>query len=154
MSKYKSIMAVLLCVLLIALNGCDKDTAVKDYNRIIEKIGDNNLTADHDLQGKREFGTDEYVGTYECNYKGYSGEEILFGGTSVDRKAGNKIDIGCELQIDDGSIEVYFKSGSDERKVLLDRPGSYKETLELPAASDYVGIKCYEFSGTINLNIE
>ena len=73
----------------------------KNYNQALQSIGDKGLTDDKDLQGKREFGIDSYVGNYTADYDDFSGNEIIFGGTALERDNGNKIEMmnGNRIQI-------------------------------------------------------
>ena len=96
--------------------------------------GDSGLTKDKELQGKRKFGTDSYVGTYEADYDSFSGEEVLFGGTALERDTGNEIEISCDTNITDGTLKLILKTGSDDPQILFDTLQSYSETIELPSA--------------------
>lgn len=139
---------------ILLLIGCSKDEALEHYNNIVEKLGEAQLTSDSKLQGKRVFGEDEYTGTYEAEYHKFSGTEYLFGGTSIEREAGNKIEVSCQLEIMDGKAEVFFLSGSDEPVVLIEATDSFDDTITLPDGGNYIGITGEKFKGTVKLEIK
>ena len=87
MKKVGLWIALFLCIKLLA--GCTKDEVIDRYNEILQKAGETVLTSDGKLEGKRNFGEDSWVGTYEADYEEFSGEEVVFGNTATDRKAGN-----------------------------------------------------------------
>lgn len=94
---------------MFSLCACSKDEIVEQYNEALQAVGDNNLTDNKDLQGTRELGEDSYVGTYQADYDNFTGKEIVFGGTSLERDAGNEINISCDLQITDGTVKLSRK---------------------------------------------
>ena len=95
MKKLIPLFLMLCC--LVSVTACSKDEIVSNYNQALQSIGDKGLTDDKDLQGKREFGIDSYVGNYTADYDDFSGNEIIFGGTALERDNGNKIEISCDI---------------------------------------------------------
>lgn len=79
-------LCLMLCCM-FSLCACSKDEIVEQYNEALQAVGDNNLTDNKDLQGTRELGEDSYVGTYQADYDDFTGKEIVFGGTSLERDA-------------------------------------------------------------------
>lgn len=81
MKKLIPLFLMLCC--LVSVTACSKDEIVSNYNQALQSIGDKGLTDDKDLQGKREFGIDSYVGNYTADYddfpvmKSFSGEQLL-----------------------------------------------------------------------------
>lgn len=98
MKKLLFILALAFC-LIFALTSCTKDEILGSYNNVIQAAGDIQLTSDWSLEGKRKYGVD-------ANYKDFSGTEYTFGGTSIDREAGNEIEITCKLDITDGTAKL------------------------------------------------
>ncbi len=80
MKKLIPLFLMLCC--LVSVTACSKDEIVSNYNQALQSIGDKGLTDDKDLQGKREFGIDSYVGNYTADYDDFSGNEIIFGNSS------------------------------------------------------------------------
>lgn len=151
----KKILLFVLCVSILAMmSGCDKDQALEDYKKAIENAGNMNLTKDKDLHGKREFGTDKYVGNYKGTYQSFSGEEILFGGTAIDREAGNTIHVKCDVDIREGSVEIILRTGNEEPEILTQDSGQYDKEIELPDASNYLSVKGSGFSGSVKIEIQ
>lgn len=112
MKKFLALCLVLCC--LFSMSACSKDEIVERYNEALQAVGDNNLTSDRKLQGDREFGEDSYVGTYQSEYDDFSGKEIIFGGTSLERDSGNEVNISCNLNIEDGSIQLLLQTGDND----------------------------------------
>ena len=152
MKKFLALCLVLCC--LFSMSACSKDEIVERYNEALQAVGDNNLTSDRKLQGEREFGEDSYVGTYQSEYDDFSGKEIIFGGTSLERDSGNEVNISCNLNIEDGSIQLLLQTGDNDPQVLCDSIGEYSETIELPSASNYFIVQAENFTGSIKLTIE
>ena len=78
MKKLIPLFLMLCC--LVSVTACSKDEIVSNYNQALQSIGDKGLTDDKDLQGKREFGIDSYVGNYMMIFpvmKSFSGEQLL-----------------------------------------------------------------------------
>lgn len=152
MRKLMALCLMICC--LFSMSACSKDEIVEQYNDALQAVGDNNLTSDKKLQGERDLGEDSYVGTYQADYDGFTGKEIIFGGTSLERDSGNEIIVSCDLSIDDGSIQLLFQSGDSDSEVLCESSGSYSETIELPAASNYIIVQGENFTGSIKLTVE
>ena len=69
-----------------------KDTILNAINSVNEAGGKTALTNEIFLQGKRTAGEDSYIGTYQADYTRFSGTEILFGGTTVEREKGSTVE--------------------------------------------------------------
>lgn len=136
------------------MTACSKSEIVEQYNQALQAVGDNGLTNNKELQGKRKLGTDSYVGTYEADYENFSGEEILFGGTALERDNGNKIEISCNMDTTSGTLKLILQTGANKPEVLCDTENSYSETIELPSASNYVTVEAKNFTGSLDLTVE
>ena len=154
----KRILTVVLIVLLVcacaALSGCTKDGFLGCVNQVMQNIGDNCLTKSYMLEGERSFGEDSYTGSYQADYRDYTGRETLFGNTALERSAGTEIEVTCTLEIEEGSVKLYYKSGADGTVTLLDETGRFHKTIDLPIGSNYIGVVCRDFTGRIDLGIE
>ncbi|MBS5784332.1 MAG: hypothetical protein KID04_15835 [Clostridium sp.] len=151
----KSIFFLMVtCCLVFVLTGCTKDEIVDHYNQTLQEAGDDNLTKDSKLEGKRSFGSDSYVGNYSADYDGFTGTETLFGGTALERDGGNEIKVTCKLNIKKGTAKVVFESGTDDPQVLIESTGDYSETIELPSASNYIAVEGDGFTGSVKLEIK
>ena len=149
---FTTLLLLVLCC--CALTGCSKDDAPGLYRAVIQAVGDLPLTDDASLQGVRAFGEDHYTGTYKASYAHFSRREILFGGICVDREAGNEIAVSCTLTVEDGAAQVFWQSGNEQAATLIEAGGTYFSTLTLPKAGNYIGIECFDFTGSIDLSIE
>lgn len=131
-----------------------KDTLVGAYGSLVDAAGSWALTPDRFLQGERVRGEDDYTGTYEANYEDFSGTELLFGGTTLDRAAGNTVEISCSLDIEEGEAAVFLCSGSDDPVILLSGSGDYSSTIEVGGGSTYIGVWGEEANGSASIQIE
>ena len=147
---------VLVCTLAIGLSltGCSKDEILDQYNNVVQLAGNATLTGDLSLKGKRTYGDDHYTGTYVADYKDFSKTEYLFGGTSIERENGKDISVSCDLEITEGTAQVYWISGSDDPVILLEATDSYSETITLPEGGNYIGITGNNFTGHVELDIK
>ena len=147
---------VLVCTLAIGLSltGCSKDEILDQYNNVVQLAGNATLTGDLSLKGKRTYGDDHYTGTYVADYKDFSKTEYLFGGTSIERENGKDISVSCDLEITEGTAQVFWVSGSDDPMILLEATGSYSKTITLPEGGNYIGVIGNNFTGHLEMNIE
>lgn len=141
-----------------AASGAVGDTpknAALDVMDTINEIGGNSvLTSENALQGRRITGIDNYVGTYSAEYNDFSKTEYLFGGTDTERESGSDLSVTCTLQIDSGIAKVFWTSGSEEPVILIGTSGTYNEIITLPSGSNYIGIECENFTGSLDLTIK
>jgi len=145
---------VVLFLSIRLLAGCSKDEVINEYNEVLQEVGKICLTPDRKLEGERSFGEDSYVGRYQADYKKFSGEEIVFGNTALNRKEGNEIAVTCEIDEQEGSISLLWKAGADVPKVLLEGAGSCSEKITLPGAGGYLVIQGEDFAGHLELTVE
>lgn len=131
-----------------------KDTLVGAYGSLVDAAGSWALTPDRSLQGERVRGEDDYTGTYEANYEDFSGTELLFGGTTLDREAGNTVELSCSLNIEEGEIAVLLCSGSEDPVILLSESGDYSSTIEVGGGSTYIGVWGEGANGSVSIQIE
>ena len=131
-----------------------KDTLVGAYGSLVDAAGSWALTPDRSLQGERVRGEDDYTGTYEANYEDFSGTELLFGGTTLDREAGNTVELSCSLNIEEGEIAVLLCSGSEDPVILLSESGDYSSTIEVGGGSTYIGVWGAGANGSVSIQIE
>lgn len=137
-----------------AVGDTPKNAALDVMDTLNEIGGNSALTSKNSLQGERITGIDSYVGTYSAKYNDFSKTEYLFGGTDIEREYGNDFAITCTLQIDSGTTKVFWTSGSEEPVILIETSGTYNEIITLPSGSNYIGIECENFTGSIEMNIE
>ena len=131
-----------------------KDAILDAYGSLVDAVGSWALTPDRSLQGERVRGEDDYTGTYEANYEDFSGTELLFGGTTLDREAGNTIELSCSLDIEEGEAAVFLCSGSDDPVILLSGSGDYSSTIEVGGGSTYIGVWGEGVAGSVSIQIE
>ena len=131
-----------------------KDAILDAYGSLMDTAGSWALTPDRSLKGERVPGEDDYTGTYAADYEDFSGTELLFGGTTLDREAGDTVEVTCSLTIAEGGAAVFLRSGSEEPVLLLSESGDYSGTIEVGGGSVYLGVWAVGVTGSVSIQIE
>lgn len=154
-NKIKYLFLILTSFFAVSLlTGCTKDQILSQYNHVLQVAGDVTLTDSFLLQGKRKYGIDHYTGTYTADYRNFSKTEYLFGGTFIERENGKDITVSCELEITEGTAQIFWISGNSDPVILLEEDGSCTETITMPEGGNYIGITGDGFTGSLELCIE
>lgn len=135
-------------------DGQAKDSIVNAFSELVGDAGNAALTPQSKLQGHKENGVDDYTGAYEATYSEFTGTEILFGGTTLEREAGSTIHITCSLSLESGEAAVFLRSGADDPVILLSESGEYDGTIEVDGTSTYIGVWGDQAEGTVSIEIE
>ena len=131
-----------------------KDAIVDAYGSLVDAAGSWALTPDRSLQGERVPGEDDYTGTYEAGYEDFSGTELIFGGTTLDREAGDTVEVICSLDIEEGDAAIFLRSGGEEPVLLLSGSGDYSGTIEVGGSSTYLGVWGEGVTGGVAIQME
>ena len=131
-----------------------KDAILDAYGSLVDAAGAWALTPDGSLQGEQVRGEDDYTGAYEANYEDFSGTELLFGGTTLDREVGNTVELSCSLDIEEGEAAVFLCSGSEDPVILLSESGDYASTIEVGGGSTYIGVWGEGATGSVSIQVE
>lgn len=148
---------VIVVSLILFLTGCsflgniDKDTVLEKYDKFIGVMGQRVLTEDKKLKGERKFGIDTYVGSYEVKYNNFTGEEVLFGGTNINRE-NNELQVTWDIESEEGNIEVLYYHSSKKPQVLNLEEWENK-VISITPGSHYISLKATSFSGKVTLNV-
>lgn len=137
-----------------AEDGQLKDGILNIYGALIDKAGAAALTPEGELEGRLERGADDYTGAYAATYADFTGTELLFGGTTLEREGGSTLKIECSLSLEGGEAAVFLRSGAEDPVVLLSGSGAYTGTVEVDGASTYIGVWGDHASGTVSIAIE
>ena len=158
MKMVKRVVAalLLLCVLL-GLAGCGsenlKDNILNGYEHWLEFNSKHALTKESKLQGEKTKGEDAYVGSYTAEYKSFDGEEYIFGGTELERDAGNELTVTYTLKITSGSASIIWDhSGSQYTLASIEGEGTHEITLG--SGDNYIVLKGEDFSGSLELEVK
>ena len=127
---------------------------LRAFSALVDDAGTVPLTSQNKLQGHREKGIDDYTGSYKATYTDFAGTELLFGGTTLKREAGNTIRINCSLSLESGEAAVSLCSGAEDSVILLSESGEYDDTVEVDGTSTYVGVWGDHADGTVSVEIE
>lgn len=147
MKKFIIVIFVIICT--IFLTGCSKDRVIKIFDDASKKFGDEILTKDNDLIGKRSFGIDP--GTYVSNYENSSKKETIFGGTTLNRDEDN---IHIKIYLEKVSGEITIKMNlKEEEKVLTKDSGLYEFDFNVKSGSNYFVIDTNNFTGNVDILI-
>ena len=147
----KFIITIFVIIFTIFLTGCSKDKVIKIFDDASKKFGDEILTKDNDLVGKRSFGIDHYTGTYVSNYENSTKKEMIFGGTSLNRDEDN---IHIKIYLEKVSGEITIKMNlKEEEKVLTKDNGLYEFDFNVKSGSNYFVIDTNNFTGKADILI-
>ena len=131
-----------------------KDSILEAFDAFAGQAGAAALTPEARLQGRLEKGIDDYTGSYEADYSDFTGTEFLFGGTALEREAGDTIHIACSLSIESGKAAVFLRSGAGEPVILLSESGTYDGTAAVNGTSTYIGIWGKDAKGSLSIEVE
>ena len=131
-----------------------KDAIVDAYGSLVDAAGSWALTPDRSLQGERVPGEDDYTGTYEAGYEDFSGTELIFGGTTLDREAGDTVEVICSLDIEEGDAAIFLRSGGEEPVLLLSGSGNYSGAIAVGGSSTYLGVWGEGVTGGVAIQME
>lgn len=149
MKKFIIFIFVIICT--IFLTGCSKDRVIKTFDDASKKFGDEILTKDNDLIGKRSFGIDHYTGTYVSSYENITKKETIFGGTTLNRDEDN---IHIKIYLEKVSGEITIKMNlKEEEKVLTKDSGLYEFDFNVKSGSNYFVIDTNDFTGNVDVLI-
>ena len=149
MKKFIIVIFVIICT--IFLTGCSKDRVIKIFDDASKKFGDEILTKDNDLIGKRSFGIDHYTGTYVSSYENITKKETIFGGTTLNRDEDN---IHIKIYLEKVSGEITIKMNlNEEEKILTKDSGLYEFDFNVKSGSNYFVIDTNDFTGNVDVLI-
>ena len=131
-----------------------KDAILDAYSSLVDTAGSWALTPDRSLQGERVRGEDDYTGAYAADYQDFSGTELLFGGTTLDREAGNTVEVTCSLTVEEGEVAIFLRSGAEGPVILLSESGDYSGTIEVGGGIVYLGVWGEGVTGSVSIQIE
>lgn len=155
---FKIILITIITFMIISFTGIftnwrfSKDDAISKYTSALQTIGDFSLTSNAKLQGKREFGKDHYTGKYSVNYKYFTGEEIVFGGTNLGEN--KKLRVKAELNNTNGEAKVIFQN-AEEEIILIENDGTYDNVIDISeGGSNYLKIETNNFLGGAYITVD
>lgn len=131
-----------------------KEVILEAFNAVTDEIGKTALTKDNILEGTRKFDTDTYTGEYIADYKDFSGVEILFGGTSLERQEGEVIQLNCTMECKSGEAIIFIRKGNQDPIVCIDTNGEYSNKWNITGNSVYIGVWGNKFTGHVTINIK
>lgn len=131
-----------------------KNTILETYNAFIGGAGTAVLTPEQSLEGRLTRGEDDYTGAYRASYTDFTGTEVLFGGTTLEREEGGTLELTCSLSLESGKAAVFLRSGSDDPVVLLSESGEYTGAWEVDGESTYLGVWCEDAVGDLFIQAE
>ncbi len=131
-----------------------KDAVLEAYGSLVGSAGSWALTPDRSLQGERVPGEDGYTGSYQAEYENFSGTELLFGGTVLEREGGGAVELSLSLDGKEGEAAVFLCSGSDGPVSLLTGSGNRNVVIDVNGGSTYVGVWVRNFTGAASIRSE
>lgn len=152
-------MTVCSAVILAAVSGCSssdggewKDNLLGAFNEVVEFVGRCALTNDLWLKGSRTMGADDYNGSYTAKYARYSGEEYLFGGTSLYRE-NKSMKVTYTLELQSGSARLCRIDSENEYEIAGESAeGAYEFSVNV--GDNFIVLKGENFTGSLSLTVE
>lgn len=143
----------LLFVVLLpkALDTVGQDHLLAFYSQAVERAGTLALDTPEETPGVLERDPGGYTGSYQATLTGYSGQLILFGGTSIEPEA---LYLWSQIQSQAGTAQLRYQMGSGDPETLLSGSGEYEGPLEAPAGSCYLTLDLRNFSGDVCITVQ
>lgn len=151
--KATLISFVLLLLAGTLLPGCGKDQVMDVYGAAVAAAGNLGVDSGLTLKGEREFGVDKYTGTYTAEYEDYTGEECPFGGTMLERREQEHVEVTVTIK-GEGGAKLIWMCGADNPVTIADGEGEFTETAYLAPGSNYFNLRFDHFTGSVELVIE
>ena len=156
--KKKIFLTIFSIVLLFSLSACnsDKDEAsslANSFNNWLQSFSKYAVAKDKNLQGERLTGIDSYTGNYEAKYNDFDGEEIIFGGTALNRDSGNDLNVSYILEVTSGTAALYWAERTEEH-IIAEVNGKDTYEIKLDLGDNYIGLKGNDFTGSLELKVE
>lgn len=129
------------------------ESFVDEVNEWVEYAATHSITEDSALKGERKTGIDDYVGSYEADYDGFSGEEYIFGGTSLKRKYGSDLKVTYSLTVESGRAVLYWLDGKEE-KMIADASAGDVYQFTIHAGKNFIVLRGNELTGDLSLKVE
>lgn len=129
------------------------DGFLDEANDWAEAMATQSITRDKKLTGKRETGADNYVGNYEADYDRFTGEEFIFGGTSLKRKEGSDLEVAYILTVQSGKAALYWLDG-DEETIIADTTDNGVYEISLHAGKNFIVLEGEQLVGRLRLTVD
>lgn len=129
------------------------DGLLEEINDWSDSVAAYSVTGDNSLVGERKQGDDNYVGSYEADYDKFTGEEYIFGGTSLKRTGGSDLKVNYSLTVQSGTVALYWLDG-EEKKPIADAPAQDTYTFSIHAGGNFIVLEGDNFTGSLSLEVE
>ena len=126
---------------------------LEEINDWSDSVATKSVTGDDSLTGVRRQGDDNYVGDYEADYSRFTGEEYIFGGTSLKRTAGSDLKVSYSLTILSGGATLYWLDGEEEN-LIADTSARDRYVFTIHAGGNFIVLKGEDFTGSLSLEVE
>ena len=113
-------------------------------------LGALRLTSTEKLQGARTFLNNHYTGIYEATYNNYSGEEYIFGGTSLNTI--ENIHIKIVLENTTGKINITLNQRGKITELCQDQ-NTCEYDFSLSSGSNYLSLNMNNYTGNIFISL-
>lgn len=130
-----------------------KNSLINGFNDWMQSFSKYALTNDFELQGIRKYGIDNYTGSYEATYFQWTGKELLFGGTSLQRENGNQLKVTYTLTIAEGTARLYRLAAGQEYPIADTNAANVIE-FTIDSGDNYIILEGNQLSGSLSLNVE
>lgn len=127
-----------------------KEKILEKYNHTLESVGALRLTSTEKLQGARTFLNNHYTGIYEATYNNYSGEEYIFGSTSLNSI--ENVHIKIVLENTTGKINITLNQRGKITELCQDQ-NTCEYDFSLSSGSNYLSLNMNNYTGNIFISL-
>ena len=145
----------LICFVLlfssIAFNVVSTQDLVNVFSDVVEIAGKQTLSSNSKLIGERYDKKDDYTGGYKCNADNQSGEDIVYGGCTIDNIS---VRLKGKVETQAGNVKFRIKMGFDEKLIEADENGFIDESINFTGGSSYIIVEYESFTGSVDITTE
>lgn len=160
MKTFKRIMLAAAMVLLsfsiagcgfFSFNGKDfKEAALSAMDSAMRGFSKSVLTRKYRLTGDKKEGSSAYTGSYQAEYKDFTGKEALFGETGLNLGEDKKIKISYDINSNSGDCYLFRVSPNGINIIAADGEGSVE--FDVKSGDNYIIFQGDHFTGELLLD--
>ena len=151
----RHIITIIVCLIVILsavfFQAVGTQNIVDGYAHIVEFLGQSQLTSKLNMIGERYNENDDYTGGYMCNAENVTGQDVAYGGCSIEQV---KIKLKGKINVHSGDVNIRIRCGSEVSDVIVDENGCFDEQLEFNGGGNYIMVQYKDFTGDIDMQTE
>ncbi len=116
-----------------------KDAILDAYSSLVDTAGSWALTPDRSCRGAGP-GRGRLPAPMRLTTRTFPARNCSLGGTTLDREAGDTVEVTCSLTVEEGEAAVFLCSGAEEPVLLLSESRGLPGTIGVGSGSVYLGV--------------